>query len=74
MLYVFRALLREVVCALRHDLPLPTFCAALLHACMQERRKVAIREFEFKVWQHLKRNMLVARRNNIMIFDTRIGF
>jgi hypothetical protein len=61
MLHVFfRALLREVVRALRHDLPLPTFCAALLHGCMQERRKVAIREFEFKVRQYLKKKNHVS--------------
>ncbi|XP_045031439.1 integrator complex subunit 1 [Daphnia magna] len=47
-LRALRALLREVVRALRHDLPLVTFCAALLHGCMQDRRKAAIREFEFK--------------------------
>lgn len=47
-LRALRALLREVVRALRQDLPLPTFCAALLQASMQERRRAAIREFEFK--------------------------
>ena len=47
-LRALRALLREVVRALRHDLPLPIFCAALLQASMHDRRRMAIREFEFK--------------------------
>lgn len=64
--FLCRALLREVIRALRHDLPLPTFCAALLQGCMQERRKAAIREFEFKVWK--LKNILGPQQNFFFSF------
>jgi len=48
-LFLIRALLREVVRALRYDLPLHVFCAALFQATQNEKRDSIIKDFEFKV-------------------------
>ena len=46
---MIRALLREVVRALRYDLPLHVFCAALFQATLHEKRENIVKDFEFKV-------------------------
>ena len=47
-LRALRALLREMMRALRHELPLTTFCSALLQGTMVEPRESLLKEFEFK--------------------------
>lgn len=69
-LRALRALLRELVRALRQDLPLPIFCYALLQASLHERRSQSIREFEFKV--NVLYNILSGKFYLIFLISYRI--